>query len=78
MKKYIKFNIRSNEGYKADQVKERYNLMTVGDLKRFLEDYDDETEIVTYDLNNGHGASWGLICDDYPEEVYEEEDEYDA
>lgn len=57
----VKIEIRSNEGYAADQVTERHNTMTVGDLRRQLEDYDDDAEIVTYDLNNERGASWGLI-----------------
>ena len=40
-----------------------------------LEDYEDDAEIVTYDLNNERGASWGLICDDYPDEIYDDEED---
>lgn len=52
----VKIEIRSNEGYNAKQVTERHHTMTVGDLRRQLEDYDDDAEIVTYDLNNERGA----------------------
>jgi hypothetical protein len=50
--------------------------MTVGDLRRQLEDYDDDTEIVTYDLNNERGASWGLIsAGQWLEEIEDEDGE---
>ena len=72
----VKIEIRSNEGYAADQVTERHHTMTVGDLRRQLEDYDDDAEIVTYDLNNERGASWGLICaGQWLEEVEDEDGE---
>lgn len=71
----IKFNIRSNEGYSANQVSERHNTITVGELREMLEDYDDDTEIVTYDLNNERGASWGLICNEYPDEITDDEED---
>lgn len=53
-------NIEANRGYAVDQVKGR---MTVGELKRLLEDFDDEAEIVTKDLNNEYGANWGIALD---------------
>lgn len=74
----VKIAIRSNEGYNASQVTERHNTMTVGDLRRQLEDYDDDAEIVTYDLNNERGASWGLIsAGQWLEEIDDEDDEED-
>lgn len=71
----VKIEIRSNEGYNASQVTERHNTMTVGDLRRQLEDYDDDAELVTYDLNNERGASWGLISAGQWIEELDEEDE---
>ncbi len=63
--------IRANEGYSIDQVRGR---VTVGDLKRYLEDVEDDVEIVTHDLNNGYGADWGVVCD-YNEEDTDDDDE---
>lgn len=72
----VKIEIRSNEGYNASQVTECHNTMTVGDLRRQLEDYDDDAEIVTYDLNNQGGASWGLISvGQWLEEIEDEDGE---
>ena len=71
----IKIEIRSNEGYTAEQVTERHSTMTVGELRRQLEDYDDDAEIVTFDLNNERGASWGLIsAGQWLEEIEDEEE----
>ena len=63
--------IRANEGYSIDQVRGR---VTVGDLKRHIEDTDDDVEIVTNDLNNSRGANWGIVCD-YSEEDTDDDDE---
>lgn len=72
----VKIEIRSNEGYTASQVTERHHTMTVGELRKQLEDYDDDTEIVTYDLNNERGASWGLIsAGQWLDEIEDEEEE---
>lgn len=71
----IKLDIRSNEGYTANQVTERHNTITVGELRKMLEDYEDDAEIVTYDLNNERGASWGLISTGWPEEIYDDEED---
>lgn len=72
----IKLEIRSNEGYNASQVTERRHTMTVGELRKQLEDYDDDAEIVTYDLNNERGASWGLIsAGQWLEEIDDEDEE---
>lgn len=69
----IALRIRANEGYSASQVKG----LTVGELRRWLDDFDDDDEIVTHDLNNGYGADWGTIdryeiteyCDDESDEA---------
>lgn len=53
-------NIEANKGYSADQVGDRH-CFTVGDLRRILDDYDDETPIITQDENNRYGASWGEV-----------------
>lgn len=75
----IKIEIRSNEGYTAEQVTERHNTMTVGELRKQLEDYEDDTEIVTFDLNNERGASWGLIsAGQWIESVPEDEEDEEA
>lgn len=74
----VKIEIRSNEGYNAKQVTERHHTMTVGDLRRQLEDYDDDAEIVTYDLNNERGASWGLVAaGQWLDEIDDEDDDED-
>ena len=58
-------SIQANEGYSIDQVRSH---VTVGDLKRYLEDMPDDAEVVTHDLNNRYGADWGKVCDYYEEE----------
>lgn len=72
----IALRIRSNEGYNAEQATERHKTITVKDLREALEGFDDDTEIVTLDLNNSYGADWGIIsCGNPIEEIYDEEDE---
>ena len=69
----LKICIHSNEGYAADQVRGR---ITVGELKDMLEGYDDDVEIVTYDLNNSRGASYGTIdADEWIEEMDEDDED---
>ena len=66
----LKLEICPNEGYSAAGVLEHRNTLTVGALREMLEGYDDEVRIVTYDLNNARGASWGCIpADTWMEEV---------
>lgn len=48
-------NIRSNEGYSADQV----NGITKAELIDALADLEDDDEVITYDLNNAYGAKYG-------------------
>ena len=50
--------------YSADQIK---NTMTVGDLIRFLEQYDEDTKVY---LSNDNGYTYGSITGD----SFEEED----
>lgn len=71
----IALRIRANEGYNAKQAA---NGLTVGELRRWLEDFNDDDEIVTHDLNNGYGADWGHIekydmTEDCPDEDDEDE-----
>lgn len=54
--------------YSADQIK---NTMTVGDLIRFLEQYDEGTKVY---LSNDNGYTYGSITGDSFEEEYEEEE----
>lgn len=69
----LQLEIRANEGYSADQVKE----ITVSDLKEMLAWYDDEDTIVLYDQNNRRGACYGVIWD-IEEIESEDEDEETA
>lgn len=71
MKTKLVLEINANEGYSIDQVRGR---ITVGDLKRYLEDVDDDVEIVTKDLNNSYGANWGVVREFYEDDCEEDED----
>ena len=67
----LQLEIRANEGYAADQVKE----ITVSDLKEMLAWYDDDDTIVLYDKNNRRGACFGIIQDLEEIEAQGDEDE---
>lgn len=69
----IKIEIRPNEAYSPKDLQSR--LMTVGELREALEDYEDDDQIVTFDLGNYRGASYGYIS--YVEELEEGEDDED-
>lgn len=69
----IKLEIQPNEAYSPNDLKSR--LMTVGELREALEVYEDDALIVTFDLRNYRGASYGYIVD--LEELEEEDDEDD-
>ena len=61
-------------GYSTEQIK---NTMTVGDLIRFLEQYDEDTKVY---LNNDNGYTFGSITEssfdeDWSEEHGDEEEE---
>ena len=71
MKSKLVLEIKANEGYSIKQVRGR---ITVGDLRTYLEDFDDDMEIVTKDLNNSYGADWGVVCDYYEEDIDDEEE----
>ena len=60
---FVKLSIRSNEGYSAEGAVEHTKTMTVGQLREMLTEYGDDTPIVTYDIFNYRGASWGVIVD---------------
>ena len=65
----IKFEIRPNEAYSPKDLGTR--LMTVGELREALEGYEDDAQIVTFDLSNYRGANYGYIA--YVEELDEDE-----
>lgn len=72
-------NIKSNLGYDSDQV----SGITVGELKGMLDGLDDEDQIITYDENNGYGASFGgfsgsLDVSATEEELAQEQSESDC
>lgn len=59
----------SRDGYGIDQIR---NTMTVGDLKYFLDDYDDDTPIY---LSFDNGYTYGGISKEKFEESNEDSDE---
>jgi hypothetical protein len=66
----IVFSIRDNEGYRASDVSTR---LTLGELAGMIEDAiaenGEDAEVVTFNLNNPRGASWGYIDDAYLEDA---------
>lgn len=56
----INLTIKSNESYEESSVETQ---MTVGELKAMLENFNDDDVIVTKDLNNQFGASFGSIVE---------------
>ena len=70
----VKFEIYPTEAYSAKDIDGR--LMTVGELRAVLEDYEDDTQIVTVDLSNYRGAKWGRLVD--VEDLEEDDDEVDC
>ena len=75
----VVFSIKDNEGYNADQVSPR---MTLGEFAGMVEEavntYGEDAEVVTFNLNNPRGASWGYIDDAWPgaAEDFEAPDEW--
>lgn len=59
----------SRDGYGIDQIRK---TMTVGDLKYFLDDYDDDTPIY---LSFDNGYTYGGISNEKFEESNEDSDE---
>lgn len=73
----VVMNIKSNLGYKPNQV--AGCPLTVGQLKEWLEDEDDETPILVKAINNEYGAQWGYLVScgrDYTDEDEEEEGKF--
>ena len=73
MKSFLSISAR-REGYAVDQIS---NTMTVGELIRLLEDYDEDMEVY---ISNDNGYTYGGIIEgridmEYAEEEEEEEDE---
>lgn len=60
---FIKFEIYPNMGYSVEQAAESGYKLTVGMLREILAHYDDEAQIVTYDMGQVRGASWGIISE---------------
>ncbi len=54
--------IKDRQGYYADQIEDR-DCMTVGELKRILEDYDDDTPIIAQGITCPGGADFGPLVD---------------
>lgn len=73
----VVLEVRPNEGYDATQALENGKTMTVGALRNWLEDYDDDTRIVTYDLSNYRGASYGVLVDVSDKDEREDEEDYE-
>lgn len=64
----VELQIRANEGYSAGDVQ---GVMTVGNLRRLLEYYDDDDMVITNNLNNRYGANYGVVVgvsEDYGDE----------
>ena len=70
MRKKRIFIEANREGYSPEQC-ERHT-MTAGELRAYLEDYDDDTEIY---ISNDHGYTYGSIHYDDISERYEDEEE---
>lgn len=73
MKSFVSISAR-REGYAVDQIS---NTMTVGELIRLLEDYDEDMGVY---ISNDNGYTYGGITEgridmEYAEEEEEEEDE---
>lgn len=61
--------VTNRDSYSTNDI---YNTMTVGDLKAFLEDLEDDTPIY---LSFDGGYTYGAIRDDRMEVEYGDEDE---
>lgn len=75
----VVFSIKDNEGYTADQVSSRLTLADLaGMLDEAINAYGEDAEVVTFNLNNPRGASWGTIDDGWivDAEEFEPPDEW--
>lgn len=60
-------------GYTINQILRYENTLTVGELKNFLEDFDDDTPVL---INNDNGYTYGEITyDSFKDEETNEDDE---
>lgn len=62
---------KDRQGYSVNQIEDR-DCMTVGELKRILEDYENDTPIIVQGITCSGGADFGPLVDteDYtPEQV---------
>lgn len=60
-------------GYTINQILRYENTLTVGELKNFLEDFDDDTPVM---INNDNGYTYGEITyDSFRDEETDEDDE---
>ena len=60
-------------GYTINQVLTYENTLTVGELKEYLEGFDDDTPVL---INNNNGYTYGEITyDSFKDEVTDEDDE---
>ena len=61
MSEKIKLRVNDCQGYTPDQVKG----ISLGELREVIEaaiiDYDEDTEIVVFAINNLYGASYGSV-----------------
>jgi len=74
--KKVGIGILANAGYGKDQVQG----VTIRELKEFIDEmieyYGEDTEIITVDRGNKHGAKYGkLYLTDELENDYDEEEE---
>ena len=54
--------IKDRQGYSVNQISDR-DCMTVGELKRILEDYDEDTPIIAQGVSCPGGADFGPLVD---------------
>ena len=54
--------IKDRQGYSVNQIEDR-DCMTVGELRRILEDYDEDTPIIAQGIACPGGADFGPLVD---------------
>ena len=52
--------IKDRQGYSVNQIEDR-DCMTVGELRRILEDYDEDTPIIAQGISCPGGADFGPL-----------------
>lgn len=58
----VVLSIRDNEGYTAKQVDSRHTLAELlHEVETAIDDFGEDAEVVTFNLNNPRGASWGNL-----------------